>query len=71
MVKHTEVEDDVELTQRVEVHRHEVVDDRLHLAVEVLVGHVEALLAGIHAVEEEVAVDAVGVGQEPLGAQSS
>ena len=67
VVQHTEVEDDVELTQRVEVHRHEVVDDRLHLAVEVLVGHVEALLPGIHAVEEEVAVDAVGIGEEPLG----
>ena len=30
-------------------------------------GHVEALLPGIHAVEEEIAVDAVGVGEKPLG----
>ena len=67
MVQHAEVEDDVELAQRGEVHGHEVIDDRLDLAVEVLVGHVEALLPGVDAVEKEVAVDLFGVGQEPLG----
>ena len=67
MVQHAEVEDDVELAQRGEVHGHEVVDDRLNLAVEVLVGHVEALLPRVDAVEEEVAVDPFGVGQESFG----
>ena len=67
MVEHAEVKDNVELAECVEVHRHEVVDDRLHFAVEVLVGHVEALLARKDVVEQEVAVDLVGIGKEALG----
>ena len=42
VVEHAEVQDDVELPERLEVHRREVGDDRLHLRVERRVGDVEA-----------------------------